>query len=72
MDLLWPDADFELKSAANNFHQVLHAARRALEAAGGNSSGYLYLQGDVISRVKLRWFFAPGGAGPSSVTPRSP
>jgi predicted ATPase/DNA-binding SARP family transcriptional activator len=49
MDLLWRDADFEPKAAANNFHQVLHVARRTLETAGGNSSGYLSLQGDVIS-----------------------
>jgi predicted ATPase/DNA-binding SARP family transcriptional activator len=47
IDLLWPDA--EPKAAANNFHQVLHAARRTLEIPGSSSSHYLYLQGDVIS-----------------------
>src|ERR671913_1304732 len=39
MELLWPD--LAPKAASNNLHQVLHAARRALEpsvAAGGGAS----------------------------------
>jgi predicted ATPase/DNA-binding SARP family transcriptional activator len=50
MELLWPGLD--PRSASNNLHQVLHAARRALEpsvAAGGASpSGYLLLRDEQI------------------------
>ena len=50
MELLWPGLD--PRSASNNLHQVLHAARRALEpsvATGGDaSSGYLLLRDEQI------------------------
>jgi predicted ATPase/DNA-binding SARP family transcriptional activator/DNA-binding CsgD family transcriptional regulator len=50
MELFWPDLDPQ--SASNNLHQVLHAARRALEpsvATGGASpSGYLLLREEQI------------------------
>lgn len=42
MDTLWPDLD--AKSAANNLHRALHAARGALGAAGR----YLPLRGDLL------------------------
>jgi DNA-binding SARP family transcriptional activator len=37
MDLLWPS--LEPKAALNNLHQILHAARRALEPSALASSG---------------------------------
>jgi predicted ATPase/DNA-binding SARP family transcriptional activator/DNA-binding NarL/FixJ family response regulator len=50
MELFWPGLD--PRSASNNLHQVLHAARRALEpsvAAGGTSaSGYLLLRDEQL------------------------
>ena len=49
MELLWPGLDPH--SASNNLHQVLHAARRALEpsvVAGGAPSGYLLLREEQI------------------------
>ncbi len=51
MELLWPGLD--PRSASNNLHQVLHAARRALEpsvAAGGGGapSGYLLLREEQV------------------------
>ena len=51
MELLWPGLDPQ--SASNNLHQVLHAARRALEpsvttGSGGASSGYLILRDEQI------------------------
>ena len=51
MELLWPGLDPH--SASNNLHQVLHAARRALEppvkAGGDASSGYLVLRDEQIA-----------------------
>lgn len=44
-DELWPDA--EPTAQANNLHQALHAARRALHA--GNGPGVLALADDVVS-----------------------
>src|SRR3954469_25900670 len=45
-ELLWPDRTPE--SAANNFHQALYVARRALEVAGGNAAGILPLRDDMV------------------------
>jgi predicted ATPase/DNA-binding SARP family transcriptional activator len=44
LDLLWPD--LPPAAAANNLHQALHAARRAL--AGGGTAGLLELRGQVV------------------------
>src|SRR3954447_8247853 len=45
-ELLWPDRAAE--SAANNFHQALYVARRALEVAGGDAAGVLPLRDDML------------------------
>src|SRR6476659_8468238 len=45
-ELLWPDRAAE--SAANNFHQALYVARRALEAAGAEASSVLPLREDML------------------------
>src|SRR3954452_6622781 len=45
-ELLWPDRTAE--AAANNFHQALYVARRALEGAGANASAVLPLQDDML------------------------
>jgi predicted ATPase/DNA-binding SARP family transcriptional activator len=45
-ELLWPDRD--ARSAANNFHQALHAARRALDSAGADGAACLPLRDDVL------------------------
>jgi len=51
MDALWPG--LEPRSAANNLHQILHAARRAFEPSalpsGNSSSGYLLLREEQLS-----------------------
>jgi predicted ATPase/DNA-binding SARP family transcriptional activator len=47
-ELLWPDRD--ATAAANNLHQVLHAARRALDDAGA-----LTLADDVLSLTPAAW-----------------
>ncbi|WP_035127614.1 AfsR/SARP family transcriptional regulator [Conexibacter woesei] len=47
-ELLWPDRD--ATAAANNLHQVLHAARRALDAPGA-----LTLADDVLSLTPAAW-----------------
>src|SRR3954451_7441163 len=46
-ELLWPDRAPE--AAANNFHQVLFVARRALEAAGAEASAVLPLRDDMLA-----------------------
>jgi predicted ATPase/DNA-binding SARP family transcriptional activator len=45
-ELLWPERARE--AAANNFHQALYAARRALEAAGAEASAVLPLRDDML------------------------
>jgi predicted ATPase/DNA-binding SARP family transcriptional activator len=46
-ELLWPERAPE--AAANNFHQALYVARRALEAAGAEASAVLPLRDDVLA-----------------------
>ena len=46
-ELLWPDRAPE--AAANNFHQALYVARRALEAAGADASVVLPLRDDMLA-----------------------
>lgn len=46
-ELLWPDRD--AKAAANNLHQALHAARRALTAAGADGAAAIALRDDALS-----------------------
>src|SRR5438067_12844193 len=45
-ELLWPDRTIE--SAANNLHQALYVARRALEAAGADALECLALRDDML------------------------
>ena len=45
-ELLWPDRAAD--AAANNFHQALYVARRALEAAGAEASAVLPLRDDML------------------------
>ncbi len=45
-ELLWPERAPE--GAANNFHQALYVARRALEAAGAEASAVLPLRDDML------------------------
>ena len=45
-EVLWPDRD--ARAAANNLHQVLYAARRALEASGTDGAAVLTLRDDVL------------------------
>jgi len=52
MELLWPD--LAPRSAANNLHQTLHAARRTLEPAAANFR-YLILRDELL-------FLCPDGA----------
>src|SRR3954466_7083101 len=52
-ELLWPDRKPE--AAANNFHQALYVARRALEAAGADAATALPLRDDMLALY-------PGGA----------
>src|SRR4051794_6528026 len=51
-ELLWPERAPE--AAANNFHQALYVARRALEAAGAEASAVLPFRDDMLALV-------PGG-----------
>ena len=53
-ELLWPERAPE--AAANNFHQALYVARRALEAAGAEASAVLPLRDDMLALY-------PGGRG---------
>ncbi len=46
-ELLWPDRAPE--AAANNFHQALYVARRALEAAGAEAAAVLPLRDDMLA-----------------------
>ena len=46
-ELLWPER--APKAAANNFHQALYVARRALEAAGADASVVLPLRDDMLA-----------------------
>src|SRR3954468_6823625 len=52
-EFLWPDRAAE--AAANNSHQALYVARRALEAAGADASSVLPLRDDMLALY-------PGGA----------
>jgi predicted ATPase/DNA-binding SARP family transcriptional activator len=45
-ELLWPERT--RAAAANNFHQALYVARRALEAAGAETSAVLPLRDDML------------------------
>jgi predicted ATPase/DNA-binding SARP family transcriptional activator len=45
-ELLWSDRAPE--AAANNFHQALYVARRALEAAGANAANVLPLRDEML------------------------
>jgi DNA-binding SARP family transcriptional activator len=50
IETLWPG--LEPRSAANNLHQILHAARRAFEPstpAGSAASGYLLLRDEQLT-----------------------
>src|SRR4051812_43109229 len=46
-ELLWPERSAE--AAANNFHQALYVARRALEAVGAEASLVLPLREDMLA-----------------------
>jgi predicted ATPase/DNA-binding SARP family transcriptional activator len=46
--LLWPGKD-DARALANNLHQALYAARRALDAAGAGGAAMLALRDDVLS-----------------------
>ncbi len=46
-ELLWPDRDSA--SAANNLHQALHAARRALKTAAADADRWLQLRDEALS-----------------------
>jgi predicted ATPase/DNA-binding SARP family transcriptional activator/class 3 adenylate cyclase len=60
MDGLWPDSD--LTAAANNFHQTLYAARRALGPSGADclplEEGFLSLAGEGGLLVDVEQFEA--------------
>src|SRR5215213_5666540 len=45
--LLWPGRD-DARAVANNLHQALYAARRALDAAGADGAAVLALRDDVL------------------------
>src|SRR4051812_3488553 len=45
-ELLWPERT--ATAAANNFHQALYVARRALEKSGGEASAVLPLRDDML------------------------
>src|SRR5215470_444968 len=51
-EVLWPGMD--PGAAANNLHQALHAARRALASVGFPAANVLHLQDDIVS-------LSPGG-----------
>jgi DNA-binding SARP family transcriptional activator len=51
-ELLWPERAPE--AAANNFHQALYVARRALKAAGGGPN-VLPLRDDVLALHPDGW-----------------
>lgn len=47
LELLWPGRDLE--SAVNNLHQVLHAARQAIGAVGGDGHACLRLENETLA-----------------------
>jgi predicted ATPase/DNA-binding SARP family transcriptional activator len=47
LEILWPGRD--PASALNNFHQVLHAARRAIGSAGADGHACLTLKDETVS-----------------------
>ena len=49
-ELLWPERDGP--SAANNLHQAVYVARRALDAAGAGAGACLELSGDSLSLAR--------------------
>ncbi|MFL5827482.1 MAG: ATP-binding protein [Thermoleophilaceae bacterium] len=51
-ELLWPDRD--TAAAANNLHQALYVARRALETAGVDGSAALELRDDALTLLGAR------------------
>src|SRR3954452_16596438 len=46
-EVLWPGHD--ARATTNNLHQVVYAARRALEAAGADGAATIALRDDVLS-----------------------
>ena len=46
LEVLWPGRDPD--SASNNLHQVLHAARQAIESVGGDGRGCLTLKAETV------------------------
>jgi predicted ATPase/DNA-binding SARP family transcriptional activator len=46
--LLWPDRADDARALANNLHQAVYAARRALDAAGADGAAILALREDVL------------------------
>ena len=47
--LLWPDRADDARALANNLHQAVYAARRALDAAGADGAAILALRDDVLA-----------------------
>jgi predicted ATPase/DNA-binding SARP family transcriptional activator len=47
--LLWPDRVDDARAVANNLHQAVYAARRALDAAGAEGAAVLALRDDVLA-----------------------
>jgi len=47
LELLWPNSDID--SAANNLYQVLHAARKAIDSAGGEGRALLALDTETLT-----------------------
>jgi predicted ATPase/DNA-binding SARP family transcriptional activator len=47
--LLWPDRADDARAVANNLHQAVYAARRALDAAGADGGAILALRDDVLA-----------------------
>src|SRR3954463_14727614 len=71
---LWPGR--APNAAANNFHQALYVARRALEAAGADASQVLPLRDDMLAlyprgsvEVDIDAFEQPGAPAPRGGDP---
>jgi predicted ATPase/DNA-binding SARP family transcriptional activator len=47
--LLWPDRVDDARAVANNLHQAVYAARRALDAAGADGAALIALRDDVLA-----------------------
>jgi predicted ATPase/DNA-binding SARP family transcriptional activator len=47
--LLWPDRADDARSVANNLHQAVYAARRALDAANADGAAIIALRDDVLA-----------------------